>query len=58
MRILLVEEDVRLAENVAAALREMVGFAGRLHLRWAEGRIVGGQSLLRPHHSGPDAASS
>ncbi len=56
MRVLLVEDEVRLADNLAAALRDGPGFA----VDWAADGEAGDDSArnrrLRPRHPRPDAA--
>ena len=58
MRVLLVEDEVRLADNLSAALRDGPGFA----VDWAADGEAGddccAQSLLRPRHPRPDAAQA
>ena len=56
MRVLIVEDEVRLARNVASVLGEVAGYAVDLSHDGEDGRHMAMTNRSRPRHPGPDAA--
>ena len=58
MRVLIVEDERRLAENIARSLRESAGYAVDVALDGEEGLLHGAVEPVRSGDPRPDAAAS